>query len=175
MQYNVRMKSVMTVGALASIIALMVVPACTANVWVTPMVMNAYGNVSILGPANVEKTIVLENDGDKPVIVELNSTGSEVEVLFEENEVEIGPGEKKTIHPVVNVEEGRHEGFIKIVAREKGEEAGLGIGASIVTTMSISVTAIGTKVSPPVSVVAIPIAVIAVVIIGYLIYRRRKK
>ena len=168
-------EKIIALGLLVVLVsALMLVPACTAAVYITPMKITAYGNVSILGPEKVEKVIFFRNDGNESVIISLNTTGSEVDISLTKNEFELGAGEEKAIYPIMKVEEGRHEGVIRMVAREKGEiEAGT--GAAVFSRMSISVTTIGTQVSPPVAVIAIPVAVVAAAIIGYLIYRRRRK
>ncbi len=169
------MKKIVALGILVVLVlALTLVPASTAAVYITPMKITAYGNVSILGPDQVEKVIFFRNDGNESVIVSLNTTGSEVDISLTESEFELGAGEEKAVYPIVKVEEGRHEGVIRMIAREKGENEA-GTGAAVFSRMSISVTTIGTKVSPPVSVVAIPVAIVAVAIIGYLIYRRRRK
>lgn len=164
------MKKIMILGL---VLVLMLVPVCAAKVWISPMKMTAHGNVSILGPAEVEKDIVLRNDGNESVIVTLNASG--IDVTFKEfkgNELELGAGEEKLIHPIITVKEGRYEGVIKMVAQKKSD-IGEGTGAAVVSTMSISVTTIGERVSPPIYLVAIPIGIICV-IVGYLIYRKRK-
>ncbi|HID24966.1 MAG TPA: hypothetical protein EYP23_00655 [Thermoplasmata archaeon] len=156
-----------------------VMPTGTALVWITPMKMMATGNISSdLGVASVEKTIILRNDGNKSVFISLNASG--INVVFEENSFELQPNEKKTIHPVVLVEEGRRDGVINVVVYEK-EEKVEGIGSKVVTSMSISVVTVGERLnSSPGSDLPGPgagffLLITAAAAVGFLILRGRFK
>ena len=154
------------------LLLLISMPICTAKVWISPMKMTAYANVSILGSTDVEKCFILRNDANNSAIVEINATGLDITYKeFEGNEIELGAGEKIIIHPTIKVEKGRHEGFIKITGLEKNDVGGT--GSHVVSTMSITVTTIGETVYPWTLLIVISFVLICGV--GYLIYRKKKK
>jgi hypothetical protein len=115
-----------------------------ALVWVTPMKMQAEGTISAAGFCEVEKAIILKNDGNDSVFVSLNATG--IEVVFEDTIIELKGGEQKIIRPVVIVEEGKQIGSISVVGYDK-DISREGIGAQIISSMGITVTTIGNKIS----------------------------
>lgn len=119
-------------------------PIGKALVWVTPMKMLAEGNITDATFCKVEKAIILRNDGNDSVFVSLNATG--IDVIFEEGVVELKAGERKIIHPVLVVREGRHEGTISITGYEEDIETE-GVGSHVVSSMSITVTTTGTRIS----------------------------
>ncbi len=132
------------IAVIIGLCMVIVMPMGKALVWVTPMKMLAEGNITDAGFCKVEKAIILRNDGNDSVFVSLNATG--IDVIFEEGVVELRAGERKIIHPIVVVREGRHEGTISITGCEEDIETE-GVGSHMISSMSITVTTIGTRIS----------------------------
>ena len=124
--------------------SIQIMPTGKALVWISPMKMLAEGNVTDRGICKVEKTIILENDGNKSAFVALNWT--EVEVIFEENIFEIKPNERIVIHPTVIVREGRHTGAIILTVYNNNPTVH-GVGTKVISNMAITVTALGHRVN----------------------------
>ena len=124
---------------LLGLIVLCVLPQVSGLVWVTPMKMLAEGTITDGDTVEVEKALIVRNDANTSVQVVLNASG--VTVVFEESIVTLGPQERRVLHPVVVVGEGRVEGVISVKAMDS-ESGG---GSRIVSTMSITVMAVGVR------------------------------
>lgn len=119
-------------------------PIINAAVYISPMNILAEANVTEGGFCQVNKTITLRNDANKSAIVNISS--SNINVIFENNTIVLLPYEKKTIHPIVIVEQGKKTGKISIKSYEI-DESGQTTGLGVSTTLSIKVTSIGTLVN----------------------------
>lgn len=182
------MKRLMALGGLIALLLLVLAPpmlaAAQPQVWLTPMKMRADAEIPLSADSvSVKKVIMFENTGDEPAIISLSA--SDIEVSFAENDFQLGPGEEKTVYPLVEVEEGEHRGEIYVSIRSAGGTEGTGAG--IIATFAIDVLTVGTKESssgsssasssgPPLALLIGGIAGgCAVAIAGGVLIRRRKQ
>jgi hypothetical protein len=175
----ITVKRLMALGGLIALLLLVLAAPMQASaqhkVWLTPMKMRADAEIPLAEDSvSVEKVIIFENTGDEPAIISLSASG--IEVSFAENDFELGPGEEKTVYPLVEVEEGEHRGGIYVSIRSAGGAEGTGAG--VTTTYEIEVLTVGAKESPSGSPLVLLIGGIvggsAVAIAGGVLIRRRK-
>jgi hypothetical protein len=146
----ITMNRLMALGGLIALLLLVLaapMPAAAQHqVWLTPMKMRADAEIPFSEDSvSVDKVIMFENTGNDSAIISLSASG--IEVSFAENDFELGPGEEKTVHPSVEVEEGEHRGEIYVSIRSASEAEGTGAG--VTTRWSIEVLTVGTKEPPP--------------------------
>ena len=175
----ITMNRLMALGGLIALLLLVLaapMPAAAQHqVWLTPMKMRADAEIPLAEDSvSVEKVIILENTGNEPAIISLSASG--IEVSFEENDFELGPGEEKTVYPLVAVAEGEHRGEIFVSIRSAGGAEGTGAG--VTTRWTIEVLTVGTKEPPSGTPLALLIGGIvggcAVAIAGGVLISRRK-